>query len=753
MKPEHDSLPEAIRAALAASAEPALQTAGEAQPPCAEGPRSVGAAGLSDFDRAERYAAKVPGAGEGGRNNALNALAFRLLGLFRLTETELLDLCLSWCQRCAPPYPDREGRQTVSSAYKGASRKAAIGSRWEPSKAPRSGAVRSTGNAAESGSQQAGPVAAALPLDAIEAELVRIEALNGPERDQAAGELLDRAAPAIQRLPVLQSERLQERMRSVFGVGSRSFTRAMKQAQRRARGDEEEESGHADYQELARAFLQRRSFGEPGPDMRLRYLRQDWYRWTGHHWEMAADDDLRSDVTAFLQEEGQVAHRVSEALVGNVLRNLKGLARIVFDVAPPFWIETGMRAPRLVPMANGILDPGALFSGRGDTLIPCTPRLFNVYSLPCEYRPEATAPAFDTYFAEAVPDADVRRHLLEWFGLNLVYDTRYQKFLILIGKGGDGKSVFLAIMRALLGPAASAVNLSAFGAERSFNLVPTINMLANIYPDIDYTTSREEGLLKAYVSGEAITIEKKGKDPRTVIPTARLTFSCNQFPAFKDRSGGIWRRLYLAEFPNSVPEERQNPNMCTPEWWQAQGQLSGILNQALEGLKRLEARGRFCEPDACRALKGDYKSERNPASEFLDDHCCRCECFGNSDAQPTEENPCADHAVWTGDLYQAYRDWLKNGGYDAREVLTKAYFGREVRRLFPSVVLSRNPKTHRIYRQVHQGGLLIKTDEVEMEVRDRQWLGLEYHANGLPTPGVVHADQPAESPPIQELPL
>ena len=65
-----DELPEAIRQALGAAAD-----AQDDQPESAGRAVPVGGAGMSDFERAARYGAKVPGSTEGGRNNALNALA------------------------------------------------------------------------------------------------------------------------------------------------------------------------------------------------------------------------------------------------------------------------------------------------------------------------------------------------------------------------------------------------------------------------------------------------------------------------------------------------------------------------------------------------------------------------------------------------------------------------------------------------------------------------------------------------------
>lgn len=87
----------------------------------------------SDSQRAAAYVAAVPGSGEGSRNADLNGLSYRLVERFLLTESEHLDLCLSWAARCSPPMSEQEARQTAASAWRGAHSKQAVGQkRTEP---------------------------------------------------------------------------------------------------------------------------------------------------------------------------------------------------------------------------------------------------------------------------------------------------------------------------------------------------------------------------------------------------------------------------------------------------------------------------------------------------------------------------------------------------------------------------------------------------------------------------------------------
>ena len=84
---------------------------------------------MNEKERAEKYVAKVPTAGSGMRNQGLNKLAYALLERFELNESEHRDLCAAWARLCDPPINDSEASKTITSAWKGATRKQAIGTK------------------------------------------------------------------------------------------------------------------------------------------------------------------------------------------------------------------------------------------------------------------------------------------------------------------------------------------------------------------------------------------------------------------------------------------------------------------------------------------------------------------------------------------------------------------------------------------------------------------------------------------------
>src|SRR5262249_15780424 len=143
-----------------------------------------------------------------------------------------------------------------------------------------------------------------------------------------------------------------------------------------------------------------------------------------------------------------------------------------------------------------------------------------------------------------LPEEGKQRLLRQWAGYCLTRTTELQRCLFMVGDGANGKSVALAVFEAFLGSEnCCSVALEDFSDR--FRMMQTIDKLTNIVPEVGEIDRVAEGRIKAYVTGELITFEKKYKDPFAARPTARLTLATNTLPLFRDRSRGIWRRIIL----------------------------------------------------------------------------------------------------------------------------------------------------------------------------------------------------------------
>lgn len=416
----------------------------------------------------------------------------------------------------------------------------------------------------------------------------------------------------------------------------------------------------------ARALLDVHGRDDQGR-LTLRYHRQDFYQHVGRRYSVRSIDDIRAAVVPWLDER---YFKLTRSTVANVVAMLQAECHIPSTTDSPVWLGEGPRYPNLIAVHNGLLDIEAAVAGADSPLRPHTPEWFSTVCLAYSYDPKARCPLWERMLLRNL-SGDLERIALlqEFIGLCLSRSTDFQKFLMLLGEGGTGKSSVLAGIIALLGmPNISSVALERFG-ER-FALFQMLGKLANVCAEIGETDKVAEGILKALTSGDPHEFERKGRDCITAVPTARLVFSTNNFPRFTDRTGGIWRRLILVPFNEVIPDHEKVVGMDKPEWWQQQGELPGLLNWAIEGLRRLRQQGRFTESAVVKTTVAEYRQESNPAAIFLQDHYRENE----HGLEPKSE------------VYERYQQWCAKTSH---RPLTDANFAREVSRQFPRVTQER----------------------------------------------------------------
>ena len=417
----------------------------------------------------------------------------------------------------------------------------------------------------------------------------------------------------------------------------------------------------------------------------LRFWRDEWYVWKANRYLRITERELRAKVTYSVREEFERLARdgatmanksegpppirqINLALISNVLQATSGMVCVSSDIEIGTWLPT--RQPKhYVSMANGLVDVDAVLSDSdqpGEYLRPNTPEWFSTVSLPYAFDPTAGCQRFDGFLERNLEmDPERIKILQEWAGYLLLPNTNEQKFMVLEGEGGNGKSVYIAALTAMLGPEnVATVPLEKFGDR--FSLTSTLGKLLNAAGDCGDLDRAAEGDLKSFTAGDRMFFDRKGIAGINCAPTARLMLACNNRPRFGDRSQGIWRRMLLVPWEVEITKEERIRGMDKVEWWQTSGELPGIFRWALVGLARLRAQGGFTESEKMQAALQDYQEEMNPARVFLQE---------NVELE-------RDHQIKSKNLYRFYRKWCEEFGYHP---MADKNFGREIRRRFPGV--------------------------------------------------------------------
>lgn len=456
--------------------------------------------------------------------------------------------------------------------------------------------------------------------------------------------------------------------------------------------DEDEiEEEEDDNLRLAKLFLKQRR-------RRLVILDGAPHQWDGRRWKRATSlNDLRAQVLRSLEQEFvRIAHeqieerkrkgedppkrkRINANLLGSVFSLVKSHGSIPEEIGYGSMIEwdgdevVDWKKRNMISFRNGLLDLDALVEHGRTELIEHTPSWWSLASLPYDYDPSAPIGPQWTNFLQRnlAGDEKTIECLQEWMGYCLLPNTDHHKFLMMIGDGANGKSVFCAVVEAMLGEEnVSHVPLELFGQR--FALGPTLGKLVNMATETHDIDRIAEGHLKQFTDGSKMTFDRKGLPAVEARPTAKLMIATNSPPRFTDKSMGLWRRMIVLPFTVEIGRDERILGLDKPDWWtRREGELPGVFNWAVEGLRRLLTAVEFTVPEASETTKEEYRQDTNPAREFLVETYVACD--PNAVSSPA--------GLLVSEVYGAYRKWCETNGYKQMGART---FGKEVRRAFPS---------------------------------------------------------------------
>jgi putative DNA primase/helicase len=444
-----------------------------------------------------------------------------------------------------------------------------------------------------------------------------------------------------------------------------------------------------------------------------RWWRGSFYLWTGTHWNEMANPAIRARIYHVLEharywkldkdgEPEPVPWAPTRRKVGDVLEALQAVVHLSERLDPPAWVE-GAGDRHLVALQNGLLHLPTR------QLEEHSPRLFNLTALPYDYDPAAPVPRrWLRFLRDLWPgDRESRRLLQEWFGYVLSGETNLHKILLLVGPPRSGKGTIARVLTALVGRDNTAgPTLASLG--QNFGLSPLLGKPLAVVSDARLggdTFTVVERLLS--ISGEdAITVDRKYRDPWTGRLPTRFVVISNELPDLGDASGAIATRFLVLTLAKSWlgQEDATLTDQLLEE-------LPGILLWALKGLDRLNQQGHFTEPATSRDAVIALADLTSPVAAFVREACQRDTA----------------HEVPVKELYEAWRIWSKDHGRD--RPTTEQRFGRDLRAAVPGLKVVR-PNTGEGPRPRHYAGIALSATyrayvgaSHNGEVRGPAWTG------------------------------
>ena len=274
-----------------------------------------------------------------------------------------------------------------------------------------------------------------------------------------------------------------------------------------------------------------------------------------------------------------------------------------------------------VANANYIAFNNGVYNLVTDTLEPYTPEIVITNKIPHDYNPGAYSELADNTLNKiSCNDAQVRALFEEYIGYNFYRRNELGKAFIFTGDKSNGKSTFLNVMNVILGyENTSALDISEL--KDRFNTAMLCGKLANIGDDIgdEFLSGNAVAIFKKLVTGDRVKAERKGLDPFEFNPYTKFTFSANEIPKMRDKTGAVIRRLVIipcdATFSKDDPDYRPFIKYELLE----EECLEYFIKIGIEGLKRVLANNQFTESKKCIDQLKDYEIENDNFLQFIND--------------------------------------------------------------------------------------------------------------------------------------
>lgn len=266
-------------------------------------------------------------------------------------------------------------------------------------------------------------------------------------------------------------------------------------------------------------------------------------------------------------------------------------------------------------------------------------------------RERITEPVFlNEWLDQAIPDPDDQKMLMQYIGYSMTLDTSEQKFLMIVGKGGTGKSTLLKLIETILGKS-NISSITLQGLQDRFTPAELFLKQANICADIPLTALNEVDMLKRLTGEDTVTVERKYLDPFTFRSRARLFFSANDIPYIAEKTNAFYRRMLILKMDHAP--EAIDPNLYS----KLEAEIPHLITRAVDSI--YESDGMIERSPNCEAAVLTARKDSDTVEAFISDRCENGEKY----------------RVDRSELYRVYKNYCT---IEERQPLTNRNFYKEL---------------------------------------------------------------------------
>lgn len=302
------------------------------------------------------------------------------------------------------------------------------------------------------------------------------------------------------------------------------------------------------------------------------------------------------------------------------------------------------RNPHLLALENGVLDFHAC------EFREAHPSDMVTHRAGVKFDPNADCPKFREFMNRMLVDPEVVSFVMRSVAYSMTGLVDADVLFFLYGKGANGKSTFMMVFKLLLGDLMTTIDVETLLARRAdanidYKKSTLEGRRAVMTDEIPENRKLGESMVKALIGGDEIVARRPYERPYTFDPTHKLWMVGNHKPVIEGTDTGIWRRICLIPWTQTIPTKERRPRAEVIADFRQE--LPGILNWVLAGWQELREMGGLNPPAAVIEATEDYRTEQDQLGAFL--------------AERTS-SAAATAAVHATDLLSAYLAWCEDNG-------------------------------------------------------------------------------------------
>jgi len=325
------------------------------------------------------------------------------------------------------------------------------------------------------------------------------------------------------------------------------------------------------------------------------------YFWVDGYWQKHQDTEVERKVFIKRSLEKILAKRPTNKQINQTYNELRNE-----------YIEFEKQNATLINFNDQVL---IIENGTTHT-VPHSMKYDLKYKLQFNHSYNAKCPAIDRFMHETIGDVDTVNFFYQFVGSSFIRNSeiKIEKVLFLYGTGSNGKSVLLDLLKALFG----AKNMSYVPLKDIADETKRIAMVGKLLNIASEGSSKalESDDFKAIVSREELPVRLMHQNATSTNDFPRLIFATNELPQTGgDYSEGLYRRIVIIPFENTIPEEKQDKQLLSkllPE-------LEGMMVHILSAIWTVNQNKTLTIPPKVLEASRKYEIESNPVKHFIEE--------------------------------------------------------------------------------------------------------------------------------------